>query len=230
MKTTDEASKTLEMIENHPLTRKLKEEQAAELLARREKAAERIATLNRERDETLPPLREALAEAEAAHRAAADAAKRAEATHREAKLRQLQESWRFENEIKALSAELSETAPPEITAAIDYFRDRLDWLREPGRIRNEREGVVKNLFLWNKKSTVATNAAAVTEALQYCQQAILTLERMKLAPAADLDAIEALKAGLPTADRFEAEEVERNLPKGPDLESPLQKIKRAMAF
>ena len=212
MKTTDEASKTLEMIENHPLTRKMKEEQAAELLARREATAGRIEALRREQAETLPKLREALAEAETARKAAAEAMQRAESNWRLAKSKLMGESMGLENQIKTLQAEMIQSAAPEVAEAITWFNERLSEIRD--QTITTREGSARDLALWRKRVFLSTNRPAIMTALDYCKGAIRELEAMKQAPAADLARIEALKKEIPSTDIFTEVEGEKPLEKG----------------
>lgn len=102
---------------------------------------------------------------------------------------------------------------PEIDTAIQFFRDKLDELRSPGRISSQRTGLVeKNIFSEKIKSKIESNFNAVTLALRYCQEAIRSLEASKLQAAVDMDKIQKLKDNIPRTDTYTEGEAERQMP------------------
>ena len=105
------------------------------------------------------------------------------------------------------------TADPQIDEAIDFFREKLDFLRQDGRISTQRFGVKSRDFFKNKiNSKISSNFESVGSAMKYCQKAIKTLELWKLEPELDLGKIEDLKSGIPSIDTFQETDCERPIP------------------
>jgi hypothetical protein len=74
-----------------------------------------------------------------------------------------------------------------------YSISRLEWLRSPGRISHTSMGSERNVF--NETVTVKeeTNNPAISDALQFCRDAIQPL---------DLEKIEAMKKAIPSIDVY----------------------------
>ena len=110
-------------------------------------------------------------------------------------------------------ASLSESADPAIDAAINFFRDKLDFLRTPGRISRNAIGEVRNIFTEKKTVKEESNVEAIHSAMEYCRAAITELENMKLALAVDAERIAGLKAGIPKIDVYTVYTGEKPLPR-----------------
>jgi hypothetical protein len=207
----ERAEKLPEKIESHPLTAKVREDEAAVILAKRQEAAARLEAL-REDEAIIPKLRAAVDEVKAEVKAHDEARKAIEKRLTLATLTLSQERHRIETEARAATTELLSSYDPTIDAAIQFFRDKLDDLRRPGRISYIKMGAVRNVVTWTKTAKQENNEAAVLTALRYCQGAIADLERMRLEPALDAAKLEQLKAGIPPTDIFTETEIEANLP------------------
>jgi hypothetical protein len=205
-----EMEKLLKTIEGHPLTKKIMAEKAAEVLVKRRAAAEAIGALKKEQAENLPMLQEDLKIKEAKYLKAKAALDATLGELQTIKAARSSESYQFDNVIREHEEVLYETADPLIDETIQFFGDKLDWLRKPGRISRIGRPSEKNLFIWTKTVEEETNVAAIKLALQYCIEAIKTLEGMKLSPELHLQKIEGLKAGVPSIDIYE--EVSRRKP------------------
>lgn len=193
---TEKMFKRLEKLESLPSTKEALASEKAETLAKRQAAAAEIreiegdtATLTRlDRDieimaghlKVMDDRRDGLAKALNE--------KRAELMR--AKLDQ-------ESGLNLNRGILYATAWHEIDEAIQFFRDKLDDLRKPGRISTQKTGAVRNVFTWKKSTSAISNGPAVRSALAYCQAAVKELETMKLMPELDLTRIEALRKGVP---------------------------------
>jgi hypothetical protein len=93
-----------------------------------------------------------------------------------------------------------------------FFRGKLDWLREPGRISKDQRKVETNPFTWTKKTFVESNTQAIRDALAYCQAAVQELERMRLIPELDMGRIEELKEKVPRIDVYQEYIGEKPIP------------------
>jgi hypothetical protein len=110
---------------------------------------------------------------------------------------------RGQNQAGKLKQYLTETASPALDEAIQFFNDKLSWLRQDGRIRHDMTGGETNLIFWKKKVKAESNKNAVLSAMRYCQDAIETLGDWKLIPELDPAEIERLKAEIPSVDDYE---------------------------
>jgi len=216
------AKDTLAMLEDHPLTKTLRAEHAAELLKKREDAGGRLVELRKEADEVLPVLQSTLAEA-TARLARHDAARRVlqdAVTVSSAAL--YGERLRVTRETSAAKEILLSTADPQIDAAIQFFRERHEKLLRKSIDSQTRIGEF-NVFSMSRKMHVFTNVAAIRNGLQYCLLAIKELDLMKLVPELDAGRIELLKAGIPIPDAFaEAVGSQPYPPAGPESVNPLR--------
>jgi len=223
-----EHSKKLAELEN--LTKQLEQspaivafqrEQAEQRLKQRQTTAEKIKSLEVERDD-LVAMREKISDLDA------DLKKKdAERMNLLNKLVKAKSTYAGKNSsIEArlgnLRGELLESCHPAIDEAIRFFNDRLHWLRSPGRISTQNVSrLAKNLFSEKIRSSISSNLDAVKLAMSYCQNAIKTLEAMKLEAKADLKEIEKLKSNIPSIETFSQVEVERTMPgtKTPSFEA-----------
>ena len=199
----EEIQKLTSELEKSPAFRKMREEQAVETLAKREKAAAKIKALEKEQAEVVPKLQKDLAAKEdkfnktkALMDAASDEAKIA-------KVAVLSKSQSLEKAISKQVEILFETAAPEIDEAILFFQKKLDYLRSPGRIDHISAGAERNIFTDTKKVKAESNANAIKSALSYCQAAIKALEILKLTPILDAEMIEKMKKGIPSIDEYQ---------------------------
>ena len=203
----------LETIDQHPLTIKVREDKAAEVLATRQGIALKVAALRNEQDLTIPKLQDEQEIKEAKYAEAKAALEGAAEEVRAAVLALRSERFAFDNTIRNCEASLLESADPAIDAAIMFFRDKLDYLRTPGRLSRSAIGAERNLISWKKKTFEENNTQAVHDALRYCQAAITTLESWKLLPELDAEKIAALKAGIPRIDVYMEHTGERSMEK-----------------
>lgn len=209
----EKAEKLIAELDAHPATQIFRADKAAENLAKRRETAGRIAALRNEQAATIPKFQDALGSAEAEYATAKAALKAMEDDCRAAALAFRGERFAFDNAIQNCEASLSESADPAIDAAINFFRDKLDFLRGPGRISRNAIGAVRNIFTEKKTVKEESNIEQINSALQYCRAAITELENMKLAPAMDAERIAELKAGIPKIDVYTEYTGEKPLPR-----------------
>ncbi len=202
MKPSERIDEFVKKIENTPFFKQFRQEEEAETLKTRQLAVEKINTLEQQQSETLPKLRKTLEDREKKLKSAQQALEAAESEHRKAKAETWGKSQQFEYQIGQQRTLLIETAPPEIDDAIEFFQQKLNWLRQPFRISHRAEGSVLNLVTLGRITNKSSNLLAINAALTFCQGAIRTLELMKLEPVFDGDSIEELKAGVPAIDVF----------------------------
>ena len=122
------------------------------------------------------------------------------------------EGCSFDSDIRHQEAILIESSDPRIDETIQYFRDRLDDLRKPGKISSRGMNVERNLVTDTKTVTVESNADAVLGALAYCQAAIKGLEALKLSPDFHIEGIQELKDALPSLEVYQEVSGEKPLP------------------
>lgn len=208
------AEKTLEFLERHPLTAKLREEEAARILAQRQEAGARIRELNAEAERTLPELQ---ADVTVAQKALArhDTERQAFVDHvNAARLALMSERLRLDREKSQAETLLLESYDVRIDEAITFFRDKHDELRRRTVCTDTRRDGI-NLMNLTRRLIKRSNSAAIQDCLSYCQAAIRELEAMKLNPAFDAGRLEELKAGLPDADEMREHSTEKPMEPGP---------------
>ena len=213
-------------LDKHPATIQQRRKEAADILEKRKAAAARIEALNidmaacgviaREIDEMVCQLK------------ALDA-------DREKLVNQIKgkryflavEKAGIEGETRHETTILLNSHDKAIDEAITFFREKLDYLRSPGRISFNAVGSERNIF--TEKVTVRgqSNAEAVKEALIYCRKAIYILESMKTEPEIDLPAIDKLKNEIPDINVYVDIEGERPIEKSPDP-GFLRKVRQEM--
>ena len=121
----EKLNELMKKADGHPLMKKILEDEAAAILAKRTEAAEKIETLRKERDEIIPELQADLAEKESKYNEAKKALDIAINEFRQAKLALSSKNFQFENSINRQSNMLIETAPEEIDEAIQFVNKKL---------------------------------------------------------------------------------------------------------
>lgn len=198
----EEMKELLKEAENHPLMQKIRADRATSTLATRTTAAGKIKALKRERDEVLPKLEADLETKEANYKKTMVDLNAATAEYQKARAVLSGESYCLDNSISTQEQILIESADPALDEAIVFFREKIDYLRSPGRISTNRLGSEENIFTELKTVKMESNVGAVKSALEYCRAAIEELERMKLSPMLDVKKIEAIKNGIPDIGIF----------------------------
>jgi DNA repair exonuclease SbcCD ATPase subunit len=204
-----ELEKLKETIE--PLTKKIEQEKAVEILAKRRTAADRIQALRHEAEglieiqTQIDGLIEKLADIDRARQEliAAIAEKR---------LKLGMERGGTEGEIQREEEILYGSYNSGIDEAIQFFRTKLDYLRSPGRITHDKLGGQRDLIRETVIVTAESNADAVHSAIKYCMARIADLEKMKLEPELDPQKIEEMKTRIPPIDVYTEFTGERRLP------------------
>ena len=199
----EKMEKLLETIDAHPLTAKIRQDKAAEVLATRQEAVAKIEMLRNEEALTIPKLQADRQEKELKYQKAKVALQAASDEFQAAHAALWSEANQFSREIGQQEAALFETADPAIDEAIQFFMGKMDWLRSPGRISRVGRPTKKNVFTWTKIVTEESNAPAIRTALQYCMDAVKSLEQMELCPALDLEKIAELKSRIPSIDDYQ---------------------------
>jgi len=222
----EKAEKLTTELEKSPLLKKLRADEAAETSKKRKAAADRIEDLRLDLEATRIiqkdidelNLKLAALDAEREKIKAAIAGKQ---------YFMMSEKNGIEGEIRHEQEILYGCFDPAIDEAVQYFRDKLDELRKPGKISVNRLGSERNLYTERVTLQAESNVDAINTALRYCMDAIKTLEEMKLCPAIDLPGIEALKAGIPKSDIYKESTGEKPMEKGPNP-SFLAKIRQEL--
>jgi len=222
----EKAEKLTTELEKSPLLKKLREDEAAETLKKRKAAADRIEDLRLDLEATgviqkeIDDLVLKLAEFDA------DREKMKTAINEKVYFLAREKNG-IGGEIRHEQEILYGCFDPAIDEAVQYFRDKLDELRKPGKIFRNSLGAERNIYTLTKKIREETNEAAILAAMRYCQDAISKLEEMKLVPALDTKKIESLKTGIPRIDVYTENENEKPMDKGPNP-SFLAKIRQEL--
>ena len=214
-KDTKEAEKLTELLkkaDGHPMMKAILAEEAAAILAKRTDAAGKIEVLKKGRDEVILRLRADIDAKEGKYEEAEAALDAALGELQTAKHALSSENHNFDTEIRNQETVLYETADPRIDEGIQFFRDKLDELRKPGRISSRGMKVERNLFTDTKTVTVESNADAVYEAIFYCQNSIKLLEALKLWPEFHIEGIQELKDELPSIEVYQEVSGKKPLP------------------
>ena len=149
-KELERMEKLAKTIEKSPLTQQIIAEEAAAILAKRTEAAEKIEVLKKEQGEIIPRLQADLAGAETKFKTAKAALDAATVEFNKAKAALYSENNRISHGIGLQEQILFETADPALDAAITFFKEKLDFLRSPGRIDHIAGGSVRNIFTMKK--------------------------------------------------------------------------------
>lgn len=196
-----------------PMTQQIMAEKASEILKRRQKAAQKIELLKKQREELIPKLREAVQEKERKYLEIKTALAAANEEIQRARVALSRETTNFDTDIRLEEQTLLETYDSLIDKTITFFRERLDYLRSPGRISIDKRGSERNIFTETKKVVVESNEPAILSAVEYCMAGIKELEGMKMTPELNLQKIEQLKAGMPKIDIYSEFTGEKPFPK-----------------
>lgn len=220
------AKETLAMIEDHPLTKTIRAERAAEILKKREEAALKVEQLRREAETmVLPGLQAELATAGEELARHDEKRKVLQTKVSDAAALLYAERLRISRETSEAETVLLSTSDPKIDDAILFFRDKHENLLTKSINRNNRLGDT-NIFTLTRKLTTWSNEKAIRTALTYCLEAIRELERVKLIPVLDVDRIEAIKAGIPDPNEMTEISADKPLPGGKDI-NPLSLLPSA---
>jgi len=193
--------KLADEMEKSPLTKKLRAEEARAILSKRSAAADKIkdlkldleATRIIQKDVDELNLKLAALDAEREKIKEAIAGKQ---------YFMMSEKGGIEADIRQSEEILLRTYDTAIDDAISFFRDKLDYLRSPGRISNSKTGGERNIFTETVMLKEESNYPAIIKAINYCRACIDELEKMKLTPEFDMGKIEALKKGIPDINIF----------------------------
>lgn len=196
---------------NHPSAKAFIAEKAAETLETRTKARSELDRLEKSMETALPGL---LAKIASAQKKLADIEARKVQCLEElaaATIARRAEVNGFKSAKQDQEALLIESADPEIDRAIEFFQDRLSWLRDPARIQAGVNRLSsKNALNFKQEVYKYSNYNAILAALDYFRAAIAELELMKMQPEFDLPRVEELKAGIPRIDVFVESETYEN--------------------
>ena len=198
----------LKSFDEHPLVKKIKNDEITQTLVCRKEAAEKIEVLKKERDEIIPKLRADLAgkeakclEGKAALDILLDECRAARATLSS-------ENLNFDASIREEEKVLLETAAPALEEAIQWFRDRHEklLLKKPNL---QTRKVESNIFTMMKNFVVFSNVPAIQKGLAICRACIRELEGMKLAPVTDTVRIDQMRGLICDTDALEEFSTER---------------------
>jgi hypothetical protein len=201
-KDSERLTELLKKADNHPIVQKIIEEEAAKILEKRKETAAKIQNLEKESNEVMPRLQADLTAKKEQFKKAKETYDAATTEFNKAKATLSSHSFTFSHQNGLLKDILLETADPKIDEAIQFFNDKLKFLRDPSRIHSHALGAEKNFFSMKKKVKAESNYDAVISAMRYCQESIKALEAMRLIPKLDPEKIEALKNGIPNIDIY----------------------------
>ena len=206
-----DAKETLELLEDHPLTKKFRAERKEEILQARKEAADKIERLQKEAEAVLPGLQSKEDRAREAVATHDKARQKLEGDVARAAMARAEERLRIEHETRQAESVLYETSPPEIETAIQHFRDLHELLlrKKPD---HDTATVETNVFRMTKEMSFRTNAPSIGHALRYCIDAIAELQKMKLSPVLDADRIESLKKGIPDVNEMRETSGDKPMP------------------
>jgi hypothetical protein len=203
---TKEAEKLEELLKKadaHPAIKMIRQEEADKILEERLLAAAKLRELGKEAEEVIPKLQADLAEVE-------DELKRYDEERKvildrlsTARVKLAEAKGDLERETRQAETVLLGNYDSGIDEALQFFRDKLDWLRKPGRVNRIGRHAERNIFTMRKTVKEETNLYAIHETLRYCQAAIKELEKMKLTPALDIKRIQAIKDAIPSIDVYQ---------------------------
>jgi hypothetical protein len=214
LENTKEAEKLQELLskaDSHPFIKKMIEEEANGILAKRTEACAKLADyrldleahrgINKDIDELRLKITEIDKQKEELL---------LEVNKKRAFL--MTEKLGTESDIRQQEELLRTTYDTRIDEAIIFFRDKLDFLRSPGRITHDKRGVERNIFTDTQTVKGSSNYEAIITAINYCRACIQTLEEMKMLPACDMEKIEKMKKGIPPIDIYTEYSGEKPIP------------------
>jgi hypothetical protein len=221
---SEKLEKMIEKLEEHPIIQQILADESAQNIARRREAAGKIEDLEKAQAEALPKLHANVDEKEADFFRAKAAFENASSEFNLARHELTAATHNYERQINAFKNVLFESCDPVIDETIQFFREKLDWLRRPGRISCDARGSERNLFNETMTLTSESNKNAVLQAMSYCREAIAALELLKFEPECDSARIEEMKAGIPPIDVFAESSVKKALP-GSKIPTAMQLLK-----
>lgn len=210
------AEEIFQEIEKHPLTVKVREDQALETLQKRKTAAEEIGKIEAEEKAILPPLQTKMESLLVDLEKAEEKVKNLQGQTNAVKQDIFSQKLSLEHRRGRAEVILLDSCDDQIHEAIKFFRDTLDKLRKPGVIVRIGRPSRSNPFKWIWETVEENNADAVKKALSYCQESIKNLEVMKLDAEVDAKRIEELKRGIPSIEDYGEIRGEQPLPRVPD--------------
>ena len=214
-KKEEKLTELLSQAESHPIMQKIKAEKSAAILATRLEAAGKIEGLRKEQAKAIPKLQNELKVKESTYLTAKARLQTVQDEFQAAKAVLASEVHRITHAISQQEGILFETSDPLLDDATTFFREKLAWLRSPGRISSNRLGGERNLFTEKVTLKAESNVDAINSALRFCMDAIKELEKMKLTPELDKVKIERLKDELPRIDIYRESTGEKPFPKPP---------------
>ncbi len=218
-----EIEKLAAELEKSPVVLAFRKEREVARLAQRKEAAEKIRGLEKEQKklvsmrDKVKGLESALAKLEVERKGILEQLG-------QSKMDYSQRNGSLESQMGNLRGELCQTCDPLLIEAEEFFRHKLDWLRQPGRISTQRHSMKeRSIFSEKIVASISSNLDSVQSALSYCQAALAQIELMKLEPEVSVKAIEKMKAGVPDTNTFTETESERPIPglRIPSLDSIL---------
>lgn len=189
-------------IEKHPMTARIREEETAKNLVKRKAAREQIDRLQTEL-EGLPTFDQATNELTAESKICEERIKVLQEEINRKIMMLRRQKLDIEGEMRQAEIILLESADPAIDQGIQFFRDKIENLRKPGRISSRGMTVDVNLFTDIKTLTTEINRNAVLATICYCQGSVEKLQGMKLRPEFHIEEIEELKSKIPSIEIFE---------------------------
>jgi len=207
-----QAAKLTELLkgaEDHPLMKQILAEKAAAILAERTEAANQIKAIQKEQFLALPKLQADIEAADAKLKQAKVIFEEAGRSLQVARAALSVVNNDFYYTISHLEQDLIKSADPQIDEGIDFFREKLAWLRSPGKIEMHRLGAERDIFTETVKVKCDTTHPAILEAIDYCRDALTFLELLKLMPEFDIQVIEAMKKKIPDIYIFTESEGEK---------------------
>lgn len=209
-KNEEKLNELLKTAADHPMMKVILSDKAAEVFGKRMLAAAKLRAIEEEAEGVVPKLR-AEVEALVAELAEYDRGRTAIADRLQAARAELSKTnIHLDLARGRATCDLLANYDPRIDEAITFFRDRIDKLRAKP-VNEQTRRWKRNLITETKEKIIFSNAAAITAALNYCRNAVAELESMKLVPDLDDDRIEALKKGVPNADRLTESRLEKAL-------------------
>ena len=208
--TNDQAQETLKMIKDHPLTRKLEAEKAAQTLAEREQAAAALADAEQEKAVKLPPLQDRIAEIEAEIKAHDLARNGILDRLGQARLAKILEVGRLDGMTRDAETALNTSYDRRIDADLEFFRDRFEAIRQKP-INRDTAKSWRNLLTLKRGLIYRSNGEAIQKALGYCRQAIDRLEAMKFEPSYPAAEVEAIKKAIPDTSEMTEYNAEKSI-------------------
>ena len=164
-KAETKVEEVLKELNNHPTVIKLRQENKAKTLKKRQGAAEAIKRIEEEEKQVLPDLAKRLEEAEA------------RVLEAEAKIQELRSevdhAWQtqystkanFEYEKNMNQRVLLESYDERLDDDLEFFRGELDRLRHPRSIQSHKSKGKVDLVNWKKELEISNNVRAINEAI-----------------------------------------------------------------